>query len=86
MADNQALLFDINRRLKNLEETLKQTAGLVHGVSSEVAELKGLTAAVAGLPAASQEGDDIVDPWTVQGASDKGVDYEKLIGKSTINR
>ena len=27
------------------------------------------------------EEEDIVDPWTVSSKSDKGVDYDKLIGK-----
>ena len=25
--------------------------------------------------------DDIVDPWNVQGSSNTGIDYDKLIGK-----
>ncbi|XP_063804717.1 tryptophan--tRNA ligase, cytoplasmic [Pseudophryne corroboree] len=41
-----------------------------------------------GLPAAS-DGDDFVDPWTVQTGSAKGVDYDKLIvrfGSSKIDQ
>ncbi|KAG9481490.1 hypothetical protein GDO78_010618 [Eleutherodactylus coqui] len=41
-----------------------------------------------GLPPAS-EGDDFVDPWTVQTGSAKGVDYDKLIvrfGSSKIDK
>lgn len=33
-----------------------------------------------GLPPAG-DGDDFVDPWTVQTGSAKGVDYDKLIGE-----
>lgn len=29
---------------------------------------------------------DFVDPWTVVSKSEKGVDYDKLIGKSVISR
>ena len=32
---------------------------------------------------ASEEGDDLVDPWTVSTNSAKGVDYDKLIGRYT---
>ena len=27
-----------------------------------------------------KDGEDIVDPWNVQSASNKGIDYTKLIG------
>ena len=28
-----------------------------------------------------EEGEDVVDPWTVESKSAKGVDYDKLISK-----
>ena len=30
------------------------------------------------------EEEDIVDPWTVSSKSDKGVDYDKLIGELLV--
>lgn len=29
--------------------------------------------------------EDFVDPWNVTSSSDKGIDYEKLISKLTLN-
>lgn len=34
-------------------------------------------------PDATKASEDILDPWTVQTSSAKGVDYDKLIGESS---
>lgn len=34
---------------------------------------------------AVNEDDDFVDPWTVTGKADTGIDYDKLISKYTTN-
>lgn len=41
---------------------------------------------VSGDGAPSDEEDDIVDPWNVQSKSDKGIDYDKLISRFSIDQ
>ena len=79
--DQAALIYDINQRLNALGETVKATAASVQATTAEVGEIKGLASALAGELAVEEEGEDVVDPWTVESASEKGVDYDKLISR-----
>lgn len=36
---------------------------------------------VKSKPSDGKPEEDVVDPWTVKAVDDKGVDYDKLIGK-----
>ena len=77
--DQAALIQEINKRVEDLSKKVQDSAL----IAAEVGELKGLTAALTGKPAGDQkEDEDVVDPWTVQSASSKGVDYDKLVGNT----
>lgn len=36
--------------------------------------------------AVNTDSEDVVDPWNVTSASEKGVDYDKLIGEFTVKQ
>lgn len=79
--DQTTLLYDINQRLGALGETVKTAAEAVHATTAKLYEIKGLASALVGEPATLEEDEDIVDPWTVESASEKGVDYDRLISR-----
>lgn len=79
MEPQTELLYDINRRLEALEQKFKLTLNNVHDVSVELGQIRGITQALTGVDHPKEE--DVVDPWTVESASEKGIDYERLIVK-----
>ena len=79
--DQAAMISDINQRLGALGETVKTLAESVHTTATELGPVKGLACALAGEPATEDQNEDVVDPWTVESASEKGVDYDRLISK-----
>ena len=60
---------------KTEEETVSKLANAVKISPSSENQIPNNEAAQ------QDENDDVVDPWNVVSKSDKGIDYDKLIGK-----
>ncbi|KAK7105025.1 tryptophan--tRNA ligase, cytoplasmic-like [Littorina saxatilis] len=78
--DQPALIFDINRQIKDVSMQMQSAAGEMTRLTELFGELKGKAAVLAGEPMGDGQ-EDVVDPWTVESTSEKGVDYDKLITK-----
>jgi len=60
-------------------ETAQNGASAMPGMDEQLENMR-----VSGDGAPSEEDEDIVNPWTVCGKADTGIDYDKLISELSI--